>query len=113
VVLRDGCQTLIQQELQAVMVRLIGEWLAPNIWAPMTHSLYQTDELALIGSKVAVSWRQCSTKKAIGAVPWCSRAPHPVPEASHSMMKSCPKSGRLSTGAMVSVVFRWRNAFVA
>lgn len=45
-------QSLIQDVFKAVMVSLYGEGAAPNVRTPMSNSLDQPNELALIGREL-------------------------------------------------------------
>jgi hypothetical protein len=47
-VLRDGGEALVQQELEAVVVRTHTERPTPKIRSPVAHRLDQPDKLALI-----------------------------------------------------------------
>lgn len=47
-VLWDGGQALIKEELGTIVVRLDDELTALEIWAPMSHSLHQSNELLLV-----------------------------------------------------------------
>jgi len=59
----------------------------------MTHSLYQADELPLIGRQLDVAAAKGRLKKASGPDPWCSTAPKPVLEASQCTTNCRSKSG--------------------
>jgi len=59
-VLRDCGQALVQQVLEAVVIRLDAE---TTLWAPMSDRLNQSDQFALIGSKSAVSRRHRPTEE--------------------------------------------------
>ena len=54
-VLRNGRQALVQEELEAVMVSANKEVAAPQIRAPVAHSLHQTDELLLISRELEMA----------------------------------------------------------
>jgi hypothetical protein len=53
----------------------------------------------------------CRLKNATRPEPWCSTAPIPEPDASHSTTMSFVKSGSWSTGAIVRARCKVRNAF--
>jgi hypothetical protein len=52
-------------------------------------------------------------KYATGPAPWCRTAPQPAPEASHSTVNACLKSGSVRTGEVVRAIFSCWNASVA
>ena len=46
--LRHSREALVQQELEAVVIRANAECPPPHIWPPVAHSLHQADELPLV-----------------------------------------------------------------
>lgn len=56
--LRDGEEVLVEQELEAVGVRPYSERASPQICPPMVHRLHETDELALVHGEPCMSRRQ-------------------------------------------------------
>ena len=54
-VLRNGRQALVQEELQVVMVSANKEVAPPQIWALVAHSLHQPDELPLVSHELEMA----------------------------------------------------------
>jgi hypothetical protein len=54
-VLWDGGQALIKEELGTIVVRLDDELTALEICAPMSHSLHQSNELAMVCRECVMS----------------------------------------------------------
>jgi hypothetical protein len=42
--LRDGCQALVEEELEAVVVGADAEMPATQVWPPMANILYEANE---------------------------------------------------------------------
>ena len=57
VVLGNRGETLIQQVLEAVMIRLDEESAAPEVRSPVPYDVDEADELPLIGGEGAMAWR--------------------------------------------------------
>ena len=51
VVLRDRGEALVEEELQAVVVRPNRETSPPQVWPPVTNGVHQPDEFALVCSE--------------------------------------------------------------
>jgi hypothetical protein len=61
--LRDHREPLVQQELQADMIRVHEEWMPPQVWVSVAHGLNQAHELAFIGCQIGMSRSHLSTKE--------------------------------------------------
>ena len=61
--LRDRREALIEQVLQAIVIGLDEEATTPEVRPPVADDLDKADELALIGSEGAVSWRYRPAEK--------------------------------------------------
>jgi hypothetical protein len=61
-VLWNGGETLVEEELQAVVVGADEEATPPQIWAPMANRLHESDELALVGRDLQMLWRDVGRK---------------------------------------------------
>jgi hypothetical protein len=92
-----------QLQNQTVVVHLHHERLSPQICAQVLNCLHQPNELALIGS-----WVHLATEESDRPPPWCSTAPTPEPDASHST-KSQSKSGSWRTGTVINACCRAQN----
>lgn len=54
-VLGDGCQVLVEQELEAIVVRLDDERAPPEVRPPVPHCLDKTNQLTLVCRKGGVT----------------------------------------------------------
>jgi hypothetical protein len=53
--LRDGCQALVEEELEVVVVGADAEMPTPQVWSPMANSLYEANEFPLVCRKGSMS----------------------------------------------------------
>jgi len=66
VVLRDRGETLVEEELQAIVVRPDDEAVAPEVWALVADGVNEADELPLIGGEGAMARRDGTTEEGDG-----------------------------------------------
>jgi hypothetical protein len=66
--LKDGRQSLIEEELEAPVVGLNGECVTPDVRPPVTDSLDQPNKLALIGWQLGVVRSDWPAKEHNGAI---------------------------------------------
>ena len=59
----DRGEALVEEVLEAVVVRLDEEAAAQQIWPPMADGLHEADELSLICSEGAVAWCNRATEE--------------------------------------------------
>jgi hypothetical protein len=113
VVLRNGGQALVQQILQAVVIRLDCETAPLEVWPPVAHSLDQTNELTLVGCQGLMSRCHRTAEKAIGCPSWMRTTPNPWDDVSHSTTKGLSKAGITSIDAEVTPSLRARKVEAA
>ena len=77
--LRHGGEALVQQELEAVMIRADQKVTPPQVWPPVADGLDEPDQLTFISRELEMT---CSER----------------PNASQSMVNCFAKSGIWSTG---------------
>jgi len=61
--LGNGCQALIEDEFQGLMIRADDERAAPKVRGPMTNCLGQANQLPLVCSEAAMSRWQCAAEE--------------------------------------------------
>ena len=66
--LRDRGEALVEEELEAVMIRSDGEAATPEVWAPVAYGVYEADELALVGGEGTVSRRDGPAEEGDGVL---------------------------------------------
>jgi hypothetical protein len=66
VMLWDGGEALIEEEFQAIVVRLNCEAPALEVWPPMANGMDQSYQLSLIGRKRSMSWCHRSAEESDG-----------------------------------------------
>ena len=67
-VLRYGRQPLIQEELQAVVVRANVEGPSPQVWPPMTNGLHKANELPLVCRQLKMAWSERPAEESEGPI---------------------------------------------
>jgi hypothetical protein len=112
-VLRDGGEVLVQQELEAVVVHTHMERPTPKVRSPVAHRLDQPDKLALVCHELVMASGEGAAEEGQRPSPWWRTAPKPMPEASQSTMNGMSKSGIWRTGPVVRARLRAANAVVA
>jgi hypothetical protein len=66
VVLRYGGEAQFEDVLEWLVIRL-DERTSPEVWAPMSHSLGQANELAFIGGETTVTRWECTAEESDNA----------------------------------------------
>ena len=78
VVLRDRGEALVEEELQAVVVRMHGEATSPQVRAPVSNGVDETDELSLVRGEGAMPWGHRSTEVSDGVLVLDQHSPEAV-----------------------------------
>jgi len=108
----DGAEVLIEEVLEAIVIRLDDEAAPPQVRPPVPDREHKVDGLPLVRCK---GWRGATgrLKKATGCASCMSTAPKPYVDASHSTVKGLVKSDKVSTGADITAALRALNAAAA
>ena len=88
--LGNSRETLVEEELEALVVGADSKRMSPKIRPPMTDSLDQPNELALISWQLGVVRSNRPAEKCNSAV---ALVQHPAPDASQSTRNRLVKSG--------------------